>query len=99
MTYEVVVMPEAQKEMERAYEWLAARTPQHAPEWYNGLLDALYSLEDLPARCPLAQESRHTGGNVRQLLYGDRRHAYRILFEIVGNEVHVHEIRHGARAS
>jgi plasmid stabilization system protein ParE len=99
MTYEVIVMPAAQRELEEAYQWLADQTAQHAPEWYNGLLDALYSLETFPARCSVAPESKDVGGNVRQLLYGDRQHAFRIFFEIVGSQVLIYHIRHAARNS
>ena len=99
MTYTVVVMPAAQDEMDEAYAWLLSQTLQHAPLWYNGLLDSLYSLENNPARCPLAPESKDAPDEIRQLLYGDRRHAYRILFCISGERVLILHIRHAARRS
>jgi plasmid stabilization system protein ParE len=99
MNYAVNIMPAAEAELEEAYNWLAARSPQHGPLWYNGLLDAVLSLEFSPARCPLAPESQHAPESIRQLLYGTRQHAYRILFTIRGETVTVLHIRHGARAS
>ena len=35
--------------------------------------------------------------DIRQLLYGKHQHAYRILFDVVGQTVRVLHIRHGAR--
>ncbi|HUO09866.1 MAG TPA: type II toxin-antitoxin system RelE/ParE family toxin [Phycisphaerae bacterium] len=97
MKYEVIIMPAAQGELEEAYRWLAAETPQHAPLWYNGVLDAMYSLEELPARCPVAPESGDSGEEIRQLVYGNKRHAYRILFSIRNDTVLIVHIRNAAR--
>jgi plasmid stabilization system protein ParE len=96
MKYSVIVMPSAQDDLDKAYAWLVLRKPQHASTWYNGLLDCLYSLEESPARCPVAPESQDSPDEIRQMLYGDKRHAYRILFSIDGDHVLVLHIRHGA---
>ena len=97
MSYIVNIMPAAEVELEEAYDWLVAQTPQHGPLWYNGLLDAVLSLEVSPARCPLAPESKDSPEPIRQLIYGKRQHAYRILFTIRGETVSVLHVRHGAR--
>ena len=93
MTYEVEISPAATAEIDAAYAWLLERTPQHAPEWYNRALDAMLSLADNPARCPFDDRAADT----HKLLFGDKRHAYRIIFRIRGNTVHVLHVRHGAR--
>ena len=100
MKYTVIVTPGAQIELDTAYEWLAQRTQQYAAIWYNGIIDALLTLEEFPGRCPLAPESRKfpsPRGPIRQLLYGDKRNAYRILFCIRGETVRVLHIRHAAQ--
>src|SRR3954465_5841636 len=98
MKYSVLVQPEAEEEMERAFQWLQTQTPQHAPLWYNRIIDAILSLEDLAGRCPLAREGSATPGEeVRQLLYGKLPHVYRILFSIRGDKVMVLHVRHAAR--
>ena len=99
MKYAIIVMPAAVAELDAAYMWLAQETRQHAPTWYNGMLDALNSLEDMPERCPLAPESRDAPDEIRQMLYGDKHHAYRILFVILGQQVRILHIRHAARRS
>jgi hypothetical protein len=38
MTYQVVVQPSAQAELEAAFEWTAERAPMTVARWYNRLL-------------------------------------------------------------
>jgi plasmid stabilization system protein ParE len=77
--------------------WIAERAPDSAVNWFNGLEAAIYSLEDFPQRCPLAEESKAFDVEIRQLIYGKRVGAYRILFTILGDAVHVLHVRHGRR--
>ena len=70
---------------------------RRATKWFNGLAAAICSLEDFPERCPLAEESKAFEVEIRQLVYGKRVGAYRILFTIVGDVVHVLHVRHGRR--
>ncbi|MDQ3685075.1 MAG: hypothetical protein M3430_05665 [Acidobacteriota bacterium] len=57
----------------------------------------------MPERCPVAPESREFVIEVRQLLYGKRRNAYRVLFSVAydneadENVVRIYRIRHGAQ--
>ena len=97
MAFRVELSPQADREAEAAYRWIAEATPRGAHRWYNGLMDALYSLRDYPERCPLAPESVAFNVDIRQLLYGRRQHRYRVLFTIHGKTVQVLHIRHGAR--
>jgi plasmid stabilization system protein ParE len=93
VTYTTVISPQALEDIEKAYRWLLQQTSQHAPIWHDGLIDALLSLEENPERCPIedpAEESRY-------LLYGDKRHAYRVVFEIRGRQVWISSVRHAAR--
>lgn len=98
MTYEVHVTEPAHADIEAAYEWLKERTDQYAVAWFNGLANALDGLAHLPARCPLAAESRHFHEKVYQLLYGKRPHLYRVLFVVRGKNVFILHVRHGARS-
>jgi len=97
MKYTVYITDPAQEELDAAYIWLVAQTPQHGPLWHNGLLDAIISLESNPARCPIAPGSEAGPVGTRQLLYGSKQHAYRILFMIREDRVIVLHIIHGAR--
>jgi len=74
--------------MEEAYARLLPQTDQQAPLWYNGLIDAILSLENMPSRCPIAPESTSVNAEeIRQLLYGTPPHLYRILFSIRSEKV------------
>jgi len=60
----------------------------------------LYSLEELPYRCPLAREAAIAKRPIRCLRFGKRRNVYRILYEIdeARRTVWVLHIRHAALA-
>src|SRR5713226_1485045 len=97
MTYQVVVQPSAQAEMEAAYEWTTERAPMTAVRWYNRLIEAIRSLADNPERCSLASEDEYFPEEIRNLLYGKRKNIYRIIFTIRGDTVHVLHFRRGSR--
>ena len=97
MIYRVIIQPNAEAELDAAYTYRHARAPQAAARWLAGLVEAINSLEQFPARCPLAPENGHFAEEIRQLLYGTRRDVFRILFTIQGDTVHVLHIRHGAQ--
>jgi plasmid stabilization system protein ParE len=97
MNYTVILLPSAGRELDEAYNWLLVQTPQHGPLWYNGMLDAILALDSNPERHPVAPRGKKSTELVRQLLYGDKRHAYRILFTVRDNVVLVLHMRHAAR--
>lgn len=82
MNYEVIILPEAEQEAYEAYLWIAEAAPEAATAWLRGLRAAITTLSDLPRRCPLAPENAFFTEEIRQILYGSRRHAYRVLCEV-----------------
>jgi plasmid stabilization system protein ParE len=96
MKYTAIISGTALDDIGSAYAWLARRTT-HAPDWHNGLLDAILSLEENPQRCPLAPENNEASEEVRQYLYGQRPHVYRVIFSIRNDTVWILHVRHGAR--
>ncbi len=98
MAYRVEILPAAASDAEEAFVWWRGRAPDAADAWVLGLLDAIFSLEELPHRCPVVPESEAVGVEIRQLLYGKAPNVYRIYFRVVGEDtVRVLRIRHGAR--
>jgi plasmid stabilization system protein ParE len=93
----VIVEYPAQLDIEAAYLWIAERDSYAADQWFNGIYDAIGSLELFPERCPLAPESRFFNREIRETFHGRRQHKYRILFTVTEAEVHVLHVRHGAR--
>jgi plasmid stabilization system protein ParE len=98
MAFRVETSAQAESDANAILEWLLS---EHAGEtgirWFLALDDAIASLAAFPERCPLAPESARFPFEVRQLLYGRKPHAYRILFTIEGDTVRILHIRHGRR--
>jgi toxin ParE1/3/4 len=95
--YRVIIQPPAAADMDEAYEWILGHVPASAVNWFNGIEAAIQTLENFPQRCPLAEESRAFDLEIRQLVYGKRVGAYRVLFTIVQDAVHILHVRHGRR--
>jgi len=64
----------------------AKRPPCAAEKWLTGLFRAIFSLDELPARCPVSSEAKELGFPARHLLYGKGRGVYRIIFHIREDE-------------
>lgn len=97
MNYRLIIQPPAIVDLDEAYDGIRQRAPEAAARWFNGFVDALETLRSFPERCALAPENEYFEQEIRQFLYGRRGGVYRALFTIVGDEVHVLHVRHGAR--
>jgi len=99
MTYRVDISLPALQDAESAFLWIRDFNLESAKSWYKGLLETIFSLEQFPARCPVAPESKFLGREIKQLLYGTGRRSYRIFFEIRESEkvVRVYRIWHSSR--
>jgi plasmid stabilization system protein ParE len=95
--YRVIIQRPAARDIDEAYQWIAKHAPGSAMKWFNGLEAAIQTLENLPQRCPLAEESRVFDAEIRQLIYGKRVGTYRVLFTVVQDAVHILHVRHGRR--
>ena len=93
MTYGIQVAHLAISDTAEAFFWLNERAPSAAFEWFEGLIEAIRSLEISPLRCVIARESVFFDEEIRHLNYGK----YRILFTVKDKMVIVLRIRHGSR--
>ena len=66
-------------------------------QWFDGLCDAIESLAEFPERCALAPEATLREKGVRQLLYGEGRGIYRILYRVQDESVQILTIRQARR--
>ena len=100
MAYQVALADAAKADANQIYDWVIERAPLRGPEWFEELIDCLYSLEELPHRCPLAREAERAKREIRCLLFGKHRIVYRILYEVdeARKTVWVLHIRHGSLA-
>jgi plasmid stabilization system protein ParE len=98
MTFRVETTAAAEEDADAILAWLMSeRAGDTGVRWFAALQDAVASLAEFPARCPLAPEDAVFPFEVRQLLYGRKPHVYRILFTIKDQTVYVLHIRHGRR--
>jgi len=91
MSYRIVIEDEAEQELKEAARWIAQYAPETAALWYFDMAEAIESLQESPARCPLAPESRTFDEDIRHLIVDQ----YRILFLIDDEIVKVLRVRHG----
>jgi len=99
MAYRVELAKSAELQLEQLYLWVVERAPGRGAAWFNGLEQAILSLEQHPKRCRIAPESFDPDQTIRVLNYGRSPHAYRVFFTVDerANVVRVVHIRRGAR--
>jgi mRNA-degrading endonuclease RelE of RelBE toxin-antitoxin system len=99
MTYLVEFAARAARDLEILYVEKNAAESHAAARWYNELELAVYALASHPHRCPVAPEARRAKRKLRNLLYGQKPHVYRVIYEVdEGRQaVLVLTIRHSAR--
>jgi plasmid stabilization system protein ParE len=93
MAYRVSLSAPAETDAYAAFDRIREAAPIHAEKWLTGLFEAIFSLDELPDRCPVIPEATELGYPVRHLLYGKGRGVYRIIFHISGEGQHVSVLR------
>jgi plasmid stabilization system protein ParE len=101
MAYRVSLSAPAETDANAAFERVREAAPTHAEKWLAALFWAIFSLEQVPARCPIIAEAEELGYPVPHLLYGKGRGMYRIVFDICEEEQHVRVLRvwHASRGA
>jgi plasmid stabilization system protein ParE len=97
MAYRVEFRPRAEQDLETLFRHLVQESALHGEQWVSGLEDAIFSLREMPERCPVVRRFSEPTTLVRQLLYGRYPHVYRVYFSIESSTVWILHIRHGAR--
>ncbi|WP_016949450.1 type II toxin-antitoxin system RelE/ParE family toxin [Anabaena sp. PCC 7108] len=102
MKYRIEISSTAEAEADKAFLQLSQITsPEKASQWYAELLRLIESLSQMPKRYSLARENDYFSQEMRQIIYGKGRNAYRIIFTIIeGKEVstvRILHIRHAAQ--
>jgi plasmid stabilization system protein ParE len=93
MAYRVSLTVPAETDAYSAFERIREAAPLHAEKWLIRLFEAILSLDELPARCPVIPEAKELGYPARHLLYGKGNGVYRIIFHIREEERHVRVLR------
>ncbi len=95
--YKVVVTAEATDRIVEHAEYIATQSGswQVAEDWVQRVYDVIASLDSMPDRFALAEESRRTGGKLRRILIG--KYVANYLVDENDRVVRVVSFRHGAQ--
>jgi plasmid stabilization system protein ParE len=96
MVYSVNLTARAVRNIRAIYKFINADNSAPAARWFDGLEEAVFSLDRHPQRGQAIPEDHA----LRHLLYGNKPHIYRIVYSIddTRKTVTVLTIRHGARS-
>jgi toxin ParE1/3/4 len=96
MEFLVELTDRAGRDLEAIYRYIHAESSERAFEWFNGLEAAIFNLASQPERGTRTPENPE----LRELLYGNKPHVYRVIYRIEkrAGKLMVLHIRHGARA-
>ncbi|MEK7829918.1 MAG: type II toxin-antitoxin system RelE/ParE family toxin [Acidobacteriota bacterium] len=89
MSYRVEITKPAEEDARVAVDWIAQYSKEKAVLWYFDFLEVADSLQEFPARCPIAPESTEAR-ELRHLLFGK----YRLIFLIDDESVFILHVRH-----
>jgi plasmid stabilization system protein ParE len=98
--YRIEITDRAQADADAAYEWMTEHiSPAFAERWYQELFRQIETLKQHPTRCPRAPESHKFPEEIRELVYGKRKHKnkYRIIFTIREDTVVILYVYHSAK--
>jgi hypothetical protein len=59
MAYRVNLSALAEMDASAAFERIREAAPIHAEKWLTGLFDAIFSLDEIPVRCPVIPEAKN----------------------------------------
>ena len=94
MRFEVLVTAPALSQIEDHYNHIRIESPQNAEVWFDGIFDAIDSLETMPERCPVSKHSVYFGQTIRTLVFN--RHIIDYLVKEDLREVHILSVWHSA---
>lgn len=95
MAYLVNITSRAERDLASLYHEIHAGESDTALKWYQGLKEAVLSLEEQPNRCPATPEKHQ----LRHHLYGSKPYIYRVIYRVMEKQkrVDILNVRHDAR--
>jgi toxin ParE1/3/4 len=93
IAYLVEFSRRAARDLANLYSHINAKESAGAARWFNGLEETILHLE----HSPRLEVVTHEDDTLRQLIYGNKPHFYRVIYEVddASNLVTVLQIRHG----
>jgi plasmid stabilization system protein ParE len=94
MKYKIVVLRQAEEDVQTIFDWLFRRSPAGAQSWYRAFEQALDRLETEADRFSFAPERQFFPDAIRECFFKTRAgRRYRILFVIATTQVRVLHVR------
>ncbi|OAI51659.1 hypothetical protein AYO47_06960 [Planctomyces sp. SCGC AG-212-M04] len=86
MNYRVVILPAAERDIDRIVQWWSQhRSSEQAERWYRQIYVAISELSDQPERLPVAAETDLVPTGLRELHFGlGSRATHRIILTVIG---------------
>ena len=97
MAYRIEFRPRAEQDLETLFRQFVQQSIIRGPRWVSGLEDTIYSLGEMPERCPVVRQFSRPLVAVRRILYGRHPHVYKVYFTVESKTVWILHIRAGAR--
>lgn len=94
MKYRLNVSAQALADIEEIHAGMEEFSRSAADRLAKLLESSIEALADFPKRHPVAPQSKSESVEIRHVIVSE----YRILFRILGDVVHILQVRHGARA-
>lgn len=94
MKYQVLVLRQAEEDVQTIFDWLARRSPAGARSWYEAYETALDRLESEAERFSFAPERQFFSEAIRECLFKTRSgRRYRILCVIAKSQFRILHVR------
>ena len=96
--YSIHFSATALEDLDEIAQWFSVNAPEKLEDFLHLIKERIYSLTQLPERCPYAPENGLWGEEeLRQLLFTEFSSQYRIIYTVTTDSVRILNIRHGSR--
>ena len=100
MTFELRILPRAEKDAQHIFEYIAKHSPGGAARWWEALQHAVGKIIENPDRFGYAPENYLADFDLRQFLFKTRHgRNYRGIFAVIDNEICILRIRGPGQAA
>ncbi len=94
MKFRIEIVPQAERDLDDIYLWLARRSPQGARTWHLRWLEVLDYLEEFADKAPVAPEDEDQEARIQHFIFKTRRgRRYRAIFTLDENIAYVLHVR------
>ena len=97
MNYLIAFSARSERDPDSLVGWMAEVAPHALGPWYTRLMAAIKSLDRLPLHCSRIPETDTLGLEVRELIFGRKHGALRIIFRLESQTVEILRIVNASR--